>query len=167
MLKESEKLPNKIELSLEKGRVIIDNWKNSKLNSLINDCINIENNLNDLNKVNELIEKSNSLNIELNFESNEEELNKLLENIKNYGTICFPEIKFDSKINIDIELVKNWLNNRYFQAQLLFRKSRDGSKSEDFHKKCDNKGITITFIETTDNYIFGGYTELEWDKSFI
>ena len=28
-----------------------------------------------------------------------------------------------------------------------------------------NKGITITFIETTKGYKFGGYTELPWDKS--
>ena len=34
-----------------------------------------------------------------------------------------------------------------------------------FHNKCDNKGIIITFIETTKGYIFWGYTELTWDKS--
>ena len=35
----------------------------------------------------------------------------------------------------------------------------------DFHNKCDNKGFTITFIETTNGYKFGGYTELQWDCS--
>ena len=58
-----------------------------------------------------------------------------------------------------------WLNNRKFVSELLYRKSRDGSTPDDFHNKCDNKGITITFIETTKGYMFGGYTELPWDKS--
>ena len=62
-------------------------------------------------------------------------------------------------------MIETWLNNRKFEVELLFRKSRDGSTPNDFHNKCDNKGITITFIETTKGYKFGGYTELEWDKS--
>ena len=48
MNKESEKLPNKIKASLTKGKSIINNeWdeNNNKLNSFINDCIYIENNL--------------------------------------------------------------------------------------------------------------------------
>ena len=47
----------------------------------------------------------------------------------------------------------------------MFRKTRDGSAFDDFHKKCDNKGITVVFIETTKGYKFGGYTELEWDRN--
>ena len=62
-------------------------------------------------------------------------------------------------------MVKLWLNKRNFNSELLFRKSRDGSKPRNFHDKCDNKGITITFIETTKDYKFGGYTELQWDCS--
>ena len=42
--------------------------------------------------------------------------------------------------------------------------SRDGYNFADFHKKCDKKGITIIFIETKDDFRFGGYTELEWDS---
>ena len=57
----------------------------------------------------------------------------------------------------------SWLNNRNFKSELLFRKTRDGSTPNDFHNKCDNKGITIVFIETTKGYKFGGYTELQWN----
>ena len=48
---------------------------------------------------------------------------------------------------------------------MLYRKTRDGSNAKDFHNKCDNKGNTIIFIETTKGYKFGGYTELQWDCS--
>ena len=62
-------------------------------------------------------------------------------------------------------MIKTWLNNRKFNSELLYRKTRDGSTPNDFHNRCDNKGITIIFIETTKGYKFGGYTELQWDKS--
>ena len=62
-------------------------------------------------------------------------------------------------------MVYSWLNNRKFFTELLYRKSRDGSTLNDFHNKCDNKGITITLIETTKGYKFGRYTELSGDQS--
>ncbi len=71
---------------------------------------------------------------------------------------------FNSKIEIDETLVKSWLNNRKFSANLLFRMSDDGVEIVTFHRKCDNKGKTITFIETECGLRFGGYTELEWDS---
>ena len=81
-----------------------------------------------------------------------------------YRTINENSLKiFDSIIKFDHNLVKSQLNNRNFKSELLFRKSRDGSTPKDFHNKCDNKGITIVFIETTKGYKFGGYTELQWD----
>ena len=72
---------------------------------------------------------------------------------------------FNSKIDIDENLVKTWLNNRQFKATLLYRMSEDGDSYSSFHKKCDNTGFTITFIETTNGMKFGGYTELNWDVS--
>ena len=42
--------------------------------------------------------------------------------------------------------------------------SENGSKSEDFHKYCDNKGPTLTLIKTTKNRIFGGFSPLSWNN---
>jgi len=44
---------------LEKGKTIEKEWNNNKLNSLINDCINIENNITKINNINEKIKKCN------------------------------------------------------------------------------------------------------------
>ena len=96
----------------------------------------------------------------------EKDISEFLEKIKSFGNIEDSNYKiFYSNIEFDQELVKSWLNNRNFKSELLFRKSRDGSTPKDFHDKCDNKGITIVFIETTKGYKFGGYTELQWDCS--
>ena len=109
--------------------------------------------------------KNNSINISLSFYPEEDGINEFLESIKEFGFVGNNLFKFDSKIEFDQNLVKSWLGNRNYKAELLFRKSRDGSTFNDFHNKCDNKGITIVFIETTKGYKFGGYTELQWDNS--
>ena len=163
-IKESENLPNKIKLSLERGKDIENNWNNNKLNSLINDCLNIENNISKIKILNEKLIKPQHSNIGMTFFPYEEGLNNFINSIKNFGLI--KKIgNFDSNIIFEEKLVKSWLNNKSFNPELLYRKTRDGSTPDDFHKRCDNKGITITFIETTKGYKFGGYTELQWDKS--
>lgn len=48
---------------------------------------------------------------------------------------------------------------------LLYRGSRDGFRASDFHSKCDYKSNTITIIETTSGFIFGGYTKLNWNSN--
>ncbi len=59
------------------------------------------------------------------------------------------------------------LNDFYGNAQqkweLIYKATRDGFRAEDFHRCCDNKGPTITVIQSkNDNYLFGGYAEISW-----
>ena len=92
IMKESEKLPKKVKISLEKGRIIDKEWieDENKLNSLINDCLNIENNIQNINKINENMQKCNSVNINIQFTpENEEEINKFLEEIKTFGNVYY------------------------------------------------------------------------------
>jgi hypothetical protein len=159
-----KKMEKKIKYSLEAGKRIGKSWTSFKLNSVINDCITIENNINYLNKINQKIRELKSLNYKYNYES---EVMQFLENMKNLVNWPNKPIKcklFDSKIDFDEELIKSWLNNKNFKAELLYRKTRDGSTPKDFHNKCDNKGITLSIIETTKGYKFGGYTELSWNQ---
>ena len=60
LIKDSEKLPNKIKISLEKGKSIDKDWNDNQLNNFINDCIEIENNIKEINIINQNIFKSNS-----------------------------------------------------------------------------------------------------------
>jgi hypothetical protein len=39
-----------------------------------------------------------------------------------------------------------------------------GWEAKDFHRCCDEKGWTLTIVETTDNFIFGGFTTAEWES---
>ena len=166
MVKDCDKLPNKIKIVLETGKETQNNFEknNNKLNFLINNCLNIEKNIKEIKLLNETIEKGITTKIDMKFFPEEKELNELLDNIKILGKLGKPK-EFDTKIQFDEKLIQSWLNPINYYTILLFRKSRDGSTPNDFHNKCDNKGTTITFIETTKGYKFGGYTELPWDKS--
>ena len=57
ILKQSEKLPVQVKEFIEKGKIIENEWKkdNKKLNILINKCINVENNINNIKIINENI----------------------------------------------------------------------------------------------------------------
>ena len=60
--------------------------------------------------------------------------------------------------------LKNWINsNKKIEAQLLYKKSRDGDQISKFHELCDNKGPILTIFKTEDGNIGGIYTPLSWD----
>ena len=85
ILKKCEKLPNNVKLSLEKSKNL--EFSEDKLALYINECINIENNIKDINKVNESIKKCrNDDNIEIKF-NYEEQSKSFFEDIKKFGKI--------------------------------------------------------------------------------
>jgi hypothetical protein len=47
---------------------------------------------------------------------------------------------------------------------LLWRGSRDGFSSGDFHSRCDGHPNTLTVILDTNGNIFGGFTPVEWES---
>lgn len=67
----------------------------------------------------------------------------------------------------DMETIVDWISpKRNFTLELLYRASRDGYSSENFHKKCDNKSPTLTLIKSKKaEQVFGGYTKQPWNKS--
>ena len=82
--------------------------------------------------------------------------------------------KMDSKIinkKEELDLIENKLKymekfkNKNLSYNLIFRGTKDGELSSDFHKKVDGKDKTITIIETTKGLKFGGYIDKKWDSS--
>ena len=90
VIKKCEKLPKKIKLSLEKGKLIDKQWDNNNLYSNINDCINIENNIKNINIINEIINKCDIKNkIEFNFSPKEIQLKEFMKSIEAFGKIYY------------------------------------------------------------------------------
>jgi hypothetical protein len=70
---------------------------------------------------------------------------------------------FNSKILSEIPPVLSEFENKRWI--LRYRGTRDGFRASNFHSKCNGKKNTITIIETTKGYVFGGYTPVKWDSS--
>jgi hypothetical protein len=123
----------------------------------------------DLNKKAEK-EKSNLWDMIFNgdmvyFESNLCKISKLSlgfitfeHNIKN-NAILNDTQWYDLMLLCEFKLDQKW--------QLLYRATRDGFNAFDFHSKCDQKTNTLIIFKSTNNNVFGGYTEASWsDKGF-
>ena len=89
LIKESEKMPNIVKISLEKGKIEEKEWDDeNKLNKLINNCIRIENNIKDINLIYEKISTYNTKkDLKFELKPKEDEVNEILIKIKNLGRI--------------------------------------------------------------------------------
>lgn len=109
----------------------------------------------------------------------EKENQNLKENFELYNKVFLPteEIKRLKSINIDSRILKIYeinliekgvqknLKKKIIKYTLLFRATRDGYRSSNFHSKCDGKSNTVTLVETTTGRRFGGFTDAQWDQS--
>ena len=66
--------------------------------------------------------------------------------------------------NMVIKFVRDQFHRARFQR--IYDASTDGWKNTDFHRCCDKKGWTLTIVETTKGFIFGGFTTAEWESSY-
>ena len=71
--------------------------------------------------------------------------------------------------NENKKMIANWvfetIKSNQARFKLLYRGSRDGFGSKDFHKQCDNKGRTVVIIENTIGNKFGGFASVPWTSS--
>ena len=90
-IKDYENLPKKIKISIDNVKKINEDWENNdNLISLINDCINIEDNIENINSINKKIIKFNhNLKIQIKFIPEEKGIEKLLETIKMFGNVYY------------------------------------------------------------------------------
>ena len=163
IIKESEKLPNKIKLSLEKGKLIDKDLNdNNKLSSIINNCINIEDNIKIISLINDNIKKY-KMNEEINiaFDTEEEYYNNFIKSIKSLGNFYDLSnidslilknkedlIKFDNLISTKIKI---------FNIKLLYRSSRDGLTLNILKDKINNKSKLIFLFLSGNSRIFGSF----------
>ena len=159
LIKKTEKLPNKIKTSLENGKKIIKDWNENKLNFLVNDCINIENNIQEINKLEKIIKQSN-LNDSSNvrFIQTEEEISIIIESIKIFGNVKYMTIDIPSEIlnnKEDKKLILSWLPKIPNKITLLLNSKKDGDSCKTIIEKCKGKTPTLVVIKTTKDIIFG------------
>ena len=168
LIKNCEKLPNKIKSLLEKGKLIYNDWNDdNKLYSIINDCINIENNIKEINIINDNVKKNNMDN-EIKIKFIFEDIDNSIQTIKNFGKIINFNKFFDSLILRNTEDIYKFyqlilkqikLNN----ARLIYRLTRDNLSYESYVNKINNKSNLLLLYFTGNKRIFGAFikTKLE------
>ena len=120
---QSEKLPKMINSSLEKGKKIVNGNNNIiKLNSLINDCLSIEENIKQIISLENAINKCKKISgLKIYFLPEEDEINNFLKFIQDFGQL---ENNSSKKINQSKEMNKALLNIG------SLRKKLDGSLAQ-------------------------------------
>ena len=139
-IKETEKLPNKIELILVKSKKNSNDWDlDNKLNSIINECINIENNIKNINIINNKINYYNSINIKIKFKPELGEIDKFIKKMKSFGNIYFDK--------------NNDINNDYKYRIILDNIDKDNKENTFIDQNTENNHIshfTRIIIDITD-----------------
>ena len=164
MIKEGQKLPNKIKISLEKGKLLNNEWDDDKkLYLIINDCLNIEDNIKIIHTINSNIEKCKlNKDIKIEFIPNDEEVDNFIKTFKSFGKI------FNIINSIDSLILKNKEDNNKFyklisknikinNINLLFRSTKDGFNYLNVVNKINNKSNLIFLYFTGNKRIFGAY----------
>ena len=164
MIKEGQKLPNKIKISLEKGKLLNNEWDDDKkLYLIINDCLNIEDNIKIIHTINSNIEKCKlNKDIKIEFIPNDEEVDNFIKTFKSFGKI------FNIINSIDSLILKNKEDNNKFyklisknikinNINLLFRSTKDGFNYSNVVNKINNKSNLIFLYFIGNKRIFGSY----------
>jgi hypothetical protein len=100
----------------------------------------------------------------------QDHLNSLAETEGKENKIYFKEstiLEDDYEKNILIKFIEENDSTKKgtIRTKLLFKATKDGDKSVEFHNKCDLMGPTITIVKSENGRRFGGYTSISWDKS--
>ena len=63
--------------------------------------------------------------------------------------------------------LNEFYGNQDQKWELIYKATKDGFSSKDFHRHCDNKGGTITVVQAGTNAggnLFGGFTSQSWSS---
>ena len=58
--------------------------------------------------------------------------------------------------------MREWLGNKNFKLQLLFRGTRDSFSKNVFHQKLSGQGATLHLAKSEQNRVFGGYRSVSY-----
>ena len=146
LIKESEKLPEKINALLEKSKIKDIEWNDQMiLNSIINNCINIENSIKNIKLIDNNINvcKSN-VNVKIYFELTDDKYNELLKEIKKIGVIGTNKIDYKGLNKEEVLAVYAELDNEFNLSSII---PRDEVIKKIIEFKCDRDSL--------NDWIFG------------
>ena len=166
LIKKAEKLPKAIKLSLNKGKLVDKEWDNNNLISYINNCINIENNIKDINSINENINKYKKINIE--FIPKDKSLDNFLENIRSFGKIIdYTSIKYSFReCPINMKENRRYIvtgENKNIVTKIANTDSMGTICENELDKSIEEHKWKIKILKTYDKKINIGVAPIDFD----
>jgi hypothetical protein len=158
-----EKKLNEIEELFRNPNLLIESIKEmqQRQDESLND---IQSKLDQMAKVNDILEATNKFKPNLSLFKQEGDIGSI--RLNEYSNMN----SFKSEILKDEKQCFELLNLCEFSPNdswsLLYRGTRDGFGSLDFHTKCDGHSNTLTILKAKESeFIFGGYTTVKWESS--
>ena len=160
-----KEMNEKLENDIKNLKIEIEEIKNNN-KSLKEEIKNLEDdNLNEKNEINYLKKEIELLKKEIEkLAMNEKKIKNKITIIKNINSEIINKKEELDLIENRLKYMKQF-KNKNLSYNLIFRGTKDGELSSDFHNKVDGKDKTITIIETTKGLKFGGYIDKKWDSS--
>ncbi len=141
-----------INLKMKYLDVIEDYLRNGKINP------KLKKKYSDHSCGDELINEMNMIGIALN-EEEKKEIKKSLNQRLLHSSLILLDNEYDDSLKEWLGVDTKW--------KLLYRASEHDYTPESFHEYCDDKGPTLVIIESTEGWIFGGYTTQSWSGDGI
>ena len=168
IIKKGEKLPKQIKLSLAKGKLIDKEWDNNNLNTYINDCIKIENNIKDINIINKNINKFNQKNqSKINFYPKGDSFNNFLQTLSSFGKISLNDFKFrecPEKISQNRAYILSGIDKNIMTKTDNSQYNWMGTICEnEFDKSIEEHKWKIKILKTGHKYIMVGVANIDFD----
>ena len=152
----NETTKENIKIYLNKSKKIIDEWnKEDKLKTLINDCINIENDIKIIDDINNNLEKNKNINPNIKFHITNKDMEVFLNKIKNFGDIIL-----DNKFNLEeYRNTSNYVS--IFTRTIIDIKDLEKElKKNTNHGLCGNKNLGNTSFINSSIVCFSNCIEL-------
>lgn len=64
-----------------------------------------------------------------------------------------------------VKVLNDWMGIPGQNWDLIYRGSRDGFGSADFHRICDNKPQILVLLQSEEFWLFGGYSNTGWSRN--
>lgn len=160
------------ELSIEMSRVKQDVNNTVVSNAIIRSEINdIKENLKLEDKFPDQDENLKNITISyINQKLNKEEIipkpfrETVFKNVKSNDFLSQSTIAESIEEKVEIY---EWIDSKdeKISTTLMYKATKNGDKASKFHILCDNKGPTLTLIETTDGEKLGGFAKVSWEST--
>jgi hypothetical protein len=154
---------NEIELKFRNPNLLIDTIKEMQLKQEMN-IHDFQLKLDGIAKIKDDLMVTNDFKPNLSSFNQEETFGKIRLNVNSIINSFKSEILIgERQMSELIELCEFSPSDKW---SLLYRGTRDGFGSKDFHSKCDGHSNTLTIVKAKQSsYIFGGFTAVNWESS--